>query len=199
VPPSKLPSYATLRRKPLAVETRSSERFLAEHSHVTLQRSDSPAEAKSLPPLRALAFVGKTLRGTLKGSRMARTDLIGLVRHHPVRVLAQRRVSLHTNEITAVVKPLRGRNLRQTVTTLNALLTQGTVARLVLQQHRDYLMVVTGNQPELWAGIDLLFEQPSWLAQNRGGKRNHPQIGVRASRKSPGRYYPPILLFSKNH
>lgn len=100
---------------------------------------------------------------------------MSLVRHHPVCVVAQRRVGLHTNEITAVVKLLKGRNLRHTVTTLDALLTQKRIARLILQQDGDYLMVVKGNQPELWAAIDLLFEQPPWLAHERGCERIQTQ------------------------
>lgn len=174
-PLPKLPSYATLRRTRLAVDIRSLEQVLERHSQATLQPPDPPAAVKAPPPLCAQAVDGKTLRGTLKYGGTAPTQLVSLVRHHPVCVVAQRRVGLHTNEITAVVKLLKGRNLRHTVTTLDALLTQKRIARLILQQDGDYLMVVKGNQPELWAAIDLLFEQPPWLAHERGCERIQTQ------------------------
>jgi predicted transposase YbfD/YdcC len=174
-PLPKLPSYATLRRTLLAVDMQTLEWVLERHSQATLQAPAPPVAVKGPAPLRAQAVDGKTLRGTLKYGGAAPTHLVSLVQHHPVRVLAQQRVGWHTNEITAVVKLLKGRNLRQSVTTLDALLTQKTIARLILQQHGDYLMVVKGNQPELCAAIDLLFEQPPWLAQERGCERIQTQ------------------------
>jgi len=47
-------------------------------------------------------------------------------------------------ESTAVSELLRGQDLRQTVTTMDALLTQRSLAQQILDQHGDYLMVVKG-------------------------------------------------------
>ncbi len=72
-------------------------------------------------------------------------------------VLAQQRVENKTNEIRAAPELLRGRDLQNTVTTMDALLTQRTIAQHILDQKGDYLMVVKDNQHELWTAIDVLF------------------------------------------
>jgi hypothetical protein len=61
------------------------------------------------------------------------------------------------------------------VITLDALLTQKTIARQLLKQHGDYLMVVKANQPELWSAIELLFRQPPWLPREPGAVRVQTQ------------------------
>lgn len=161
-PLADLPSYATLRRTLLGIDVRILERVLERHAQTTLR----PAV-----PLCAQAIDGKTLRGTLKYGPRAATRLVSLVQHHPLRVLAQRPIGRQRHEITAVRQLLHGRNLRHTVITLDALLTQKPLAHLILRQHGDYLMVVKANQPELYAAIELLFEQPPWLATERGSQR----------------------------
>lgn len=170
-----LPSYATLRRTLLGVDIHILEQVVTAHAQ-TLTRSERPLAPPHVPPvLWPQAVDGKTLRGTLKYGPAAATQLVSLVQHVPVRVLAQHRVGQKTNEIMAVLKLLEGRNLRHTVTTLDALLTQKSIARLILKQHGDYLMVVKTNQPELWAAIELLFRQPPWLPRERGAERVQTQ------------------------
>ena len=54
----------------------------------------------------------------------------------------------------------RDANLRGTVTTMDALLTQRALAHQIGAQHGYYLMVVKENQPALYAQIALLFNVP---------------------------------------
>jgi predicted transposase YbfD/YdcC len=171
-----LPSYATLRRTLLGVDIQILEQVVAIHAQ-TLTPPARPRALEAPPKLRAQAVDGKTLRGTLKYGAAAQTQLVSLVQQEPVRVLAQQRVGAKANDITAVAKLLKGRNLRQVVITLDALLTQKTIARQILKQHGDYLMVVKMNQPELWSAIDLLFRQPPWLPREQGAKRVHTHNG----------------------
>jgi predicted transposase YbfD/YdcC len=171
-----LPSYATLRRALLGVDVELLEQIVGVHAQ-TLTPPEHPPAPQVPPQLRAQAVDGKTLRGTLKYGAAAQTQLVSLVQQEPVRVLAQQRVGAQTNEITAVTKLLKGRDLRQIVITLDALLTQKTIARQILQQHGDYLMVVKTNQPELWSAIELLFRQPPWLPREQGAKGVHTQNG----------------------
>ncbi len=169
-----LPSYATLRRTLLGLDIQLLEQVVAAHAQ-TLSQPQRPATPQAPPALQAQAVDGKTVRGTLKYGTAAATQLVSLVQQDPVRVLAQQRVASKTNEITAVAKLLEGRNLRQIVITLDALLTQKSIARQILKQHGDYLMVVKANQPELWSAIDLLFRQPPWLPRERGYERVQTQ------------------------
>jgi predicted transposase YbfD/YdcC len=165
-----LPSYATLRRALLGLDIQILEKVIALQAQTASPGSAPPAKG-ACGGWRGQAIDGKTLRGTLKHGASARTQLVSLVQHEPMRILAQQRVGQKTNEITAVARLLRGRNLRATVTTMDALLTQKTLAQQILQQHGDYLMVVKKNQSELWDAIDLLFRQPPWLPRERGCAR----------------------------
>jgi predicted transposase YbfD/YdcC len=108
--------------------------------------------------LRGQAVDGKAVRGANKhGSTL---HLVSLVRHESGCVLNQCAVATKSNEITAVPRLLAGRDLRGTVTTMDALLTQRALAHQIGAQHGYYLMVVKENQPALYAQIALLFNVP---------------------------------------
>ena len=69
-------------------------------------------------------------------------------------------VASKSNAITAVPSLLADQDLRGTVTTLDALLTQPPRAQQILDQHGHDLMIVKDNQPTLYAAIELLFDLP---------------------------------------
>jgi predicted transposase YbfD/YdcC len=108
--------------------------------------------------LRGQAVDGKDVRGARAHGNL--TFLVSLVRHGSGISLGQVAVPQKTNEIAAVPVLLAGRALRGTLTTLDALLAQRTLARQILAQSGDYLMVVKKNQPETYAAIELLFRSP---------------------------------------
>jgi predicted transposase YbfD/YdcC len=108
--------------------------------------------------LRGQAVDGKAVRGANKHG--ATLHLVSLVRHESGCVLNQCAVATKSNEITAVPRLLAGRDLRGTVTTMDALLTQRALAHQIGAQHGYYLMVVKENQPALYAQIALLFNVP---------------------------------------
>jgi len=60
-----------------------------------------------------------------------------------------------------------GRDLTNTVTTMDALHTQRALAQQILDQYGQYFRVVKGNPPTLYQTIELLFQQPPWLTQER--------------------------------
>jgi predicted transposase YbfD/YdcC len=53
------------------------------------------------------------------------------------------------------------------VVTADALFTQRRLARQIRARRGHYLMVVKANQPELYAAIALLFDQPPWTRQEQ--------------------------------
>jgi predicted transposase YbfD/YdcC len=65
---------------------------------------------------------------------------------------------------------LAGRELRGTVTTMDALLTQRELAQQILDQHGHYLMVVKRNQENLYNAIALLFDQPPWTVSEKASE-----------------------------
>jgi predicted transposase YbfD/YdcC len=85
-------------------------------------------------------------------------------------VLRETAVAEKSNEITAVPRLLAGRELSGTVTTMDAMHTQQTTAQRILDQGGHYLMVVKENPPDLYHAIQLLFDQPPWLEQERAAE-----------------------------
>lgn len=153
LPHRPLPSTATFRRALRAIDVAVLEDRLAQFAQ-TLPVTPSPATA----PWQGQAIDGKAVRGAQKHREAV--HLVSLVCHGSAVVRNQVRVREKSNEITAVPLLLKGRDLRGTVTTLDALLTQQTIARQIRDQHGHYLMLVKENQPALYAALDLIFQSP---------------------------------------
>lgn len=149
-----LPSPSTLRRALQAIDVPALEARLAHFA----QQEDAPAVPTACAPGQGLAVDGKAVRGANRHG--AQVHLVSLVEHGSARVLQQVRVRDKSNEITAVPHLLAGRDLRGTVTTMDALLTQQAIAAQILRQHGHYLMIVKENQPTLYAALELVFQRP---------------------------------------
>ncbi len=80
----------------------------------------------ALQPWAGHAIDGKAVRGATRPG--ATVHLVSLVRHDDGRVWGQVAVADKSNEITAAPRLLVRRNLHGTVTTMDALLTQRTLA-----------------------------------------------------------------------
>jgi hypothetical protein len=95
-----------------------------------------------------VALDGKTLRGSKKqGAEFS--HLLSAVSHGLGLTLGQVGVERKTNEITAVPELLTLLVVEGRVFTMDALLTQRTIAEHILDEGGDYLMAVKGNQPTL--------------------------------------------------
>lgn len=153
LPHKPLPSTATLRRALRSIDVAALESRLAQFAQ-TVSVTPPPQTA----PWQGQAVDGKAVRG----AQLHRdpVHLVSLVCHGSGVVRSQVRVRDKSNEITAVPLLLAGRDLRGTVTTMDALLTQQAIARQIRQQQGHYLMVVKENQPALYRAIALVFELP---------------------------------------
>ena len=152
------PSHSTLRRALRYVDVETLERVMAEHNQALQKEglaSGKVAEADG-QPLRGQAIDGKEVRGA--GAHGVKVHLLGLAQHGSGGVLAQREVGEKTNEIPEVPKLLAGRDLKGTVTTLDAMNTQRATAQLIIDQGGHYVMVVKENQPALYDDIKTFFE-----------------------------------------
>jgi predicted transposase YbfD/YdcC len=109
---------------------------------------------------RGQALDGKAVRGAQAHGQPV--HLVSLVRHESGTVLGQARVADKRNEITAAPALLAGRDLTGTVTTVDALLTQRSLTRQIVDQGGDYLMVVKANQRQLYEDLTTLFAAPPW-------------------------------------
>jgi predicted transposase YbfD/YdcC len=157
---ARLPSATTLWRVLKEVDEAAVEAQVACHNQA-LDADDTPASqvrAANGTGLQGQSVDGKELRGsTAHGEPHC---LVSLVRHGSAYTLGQEDVPGKGHEIQAVQRLLADRDLSGTVTTMDALLTQRSIAELIIRQHGHYLMVVKPNQPELYKAIALLFESP---------------------------------------
>lgn len=158
--PGRVPSAATLRRAVRAVDLAVLEARIATFV-AALPAPPPPTGAAASPvprPWVGQAIDGKALRGANRHG--AAVHLVSLVRHDDGRVLGQVAVAAKSNEITAAPRLLARHDLRGTVTTMDALLTQHELASQIVAQGGQYLMVVKANQPALLAAISTVFATP---------------------------------------
>ena len=114
-------------------------------------------------PGEGIAIDGKTLRGSRKQGAPG-AHLLSALSHRLGLTLAQQAVDAKTNEITAIHDVLRSLVLAGRVITVDALLTQREVARTIVEEGGDYIMIVKGNQPQLQQDIQAVFQAPTMLA-----------------------------------
>lgn len=155
IPNRPLPSTSTLRRALQTLDIELLERRIAHFVASLDQLSPTVPTAGSW---HGQAVDGKAVRGANRHG--AKLHLVSLVRHESARVRKQVRVSEKSNEITAVPALLAGLDLAGTVTTMDAMLCQQAIARQILMQQGQYLMVVKDNQPALFDAIELVFRCP---------------------------------------
>ena len=150
-PGPQLPSEATLRRALCALDLGTLEDCLMRIRPAT----ESPKPGR----WQGQALDGKALRGAHAHDRPS--HLLGLLSHQG-RVLAQLAVAEHANEITAAPALLAGWTLQGTVTTLDAELTQGSLAAQIRAPGTP-----NGGQGQSttllrWSGS--IFQYPVWQA-----------------------------------
>ena len=158
-----IPSYATIRRLVIRIDIAALEQRIACHDQA-LDQDDATVGCLTGADgsvWRGQAVDGKAVRGA--SAHGETVHLVSVVRHESAYVLQQCRVKDKSNEITAVPGLVDGRDLTGTVTTMDALLTQRSLAQKILNQGGQYLMVVKKNQGNLYTAIDLLFREPHLL------------------------------------
>jgi hypothetical protein len=154
----RMPSPATFYRAVRQVDIEALERKLAEYGQVVdeAERVNGSVTLRTGERVRGQALDGKEVRGA--NAHGEKVHLVSLVRHDSGVTLGQQRVADKTNEIRAAPELLKGRDLAGTVTTMDALLTQRSLAQQILDQHGDYLMIVKQNQAGMWEAIEVLFQ-----------------------------------------
>lgn len=113
-------------------------------------------------PSGAIALDGKTLRGA-RGPEGQAVHLLSAVLHGQGLVVAQREVSGKSNEIPEAPALLAPLDLEGCVVTADALHTQKSLARFVVEEKKaDYVLTVKDNQPRLKQDIAELFAAESF-------------------------------------
>lgn len=113
--------------------------------------------------LAAVAIDSKTLRGTLGHVDVPALHLLAAVSHQLGLSRGQVPTDEHSTENTAILALLKSLRLPGWLVTTDAFFTKRQVAKAILDQEGDYLMVVKQNTPVLLEEIALLFTEPQQL------------------------------------
>ena len=109
-------------------------------------------------PLEGVAIDGKELQGSEDPETGYRTHLLAAVSHELGITLTQAAVSGKTNEIPISTQLLKTFDVIGKVITTDALLTQRTFCKEVIEHQADYALPVKGNQKQMYNDIRQLFE-----------------------------------------
>lgn len=192
-----LPSASTFYRALRAVDIDALEARLAEYNQALPPPSDADTGEVTLrtgETVQGQAVDGKEVRGA--SAHGQKVKLVSLVTHGSGRTLAQTRVAVGRGEATTVPGLLLGRDLRGTLTTMDAGFTKRSLAQQIIDQHGHYLIVVKRNQRDLYDAIALVFDQPAalrWLPREqaanyrryRSPNKGHGRLETRTLESTP--------------
>ena len=139
--------------------------------------------------LQGIAIDGKELCGSENPETGYRTHLLSAVCHELGITLAQQPVSGKTNEIPISTQLLKAFDVAEKVVTTDALLTQRTFCKEVLEHQADYALPVKENHKQMYDDIQQLFEPLSEtdateVETRRFKKPSHPR------RRTPSYLHP---------
>lgn len=149
------PSKSTLYRVLSLVTIEAFERVLTAWMEAVLAALPPLAEDE----LEVIHLDGKSLRGSKKQGA-ADTHLLSGLSQRLGLTLHQMGIDDKTNEIGVMPDFLAELVLKGRVFTMDALLTQREIARTIVEQEGDYVMIVKDNQPTLRADLATLFAEP---------------------------------------
>lgn len=110
-----------------------------------------------------IALDGKTARGVLAKDQTRAIHLLAAYLPREGVVLMQLEVGSHTNEIPTAPNVLKVLDLQGKIVTADALLTQRTLSKLIVEAGGDYVWTVKDNQPQLRRDIEQLFAPEACL------------------------------------
>jgi hypothetical protein len=155
-------------------------RLAPQHPYVDQAVCVDPAHR---PAGRAAGVDGKERRGARRGGQ-PKVHLLGVLDHRTGMLLAQRRVTDKTNEVTHLKNILAPLPLAAVVLTADAMQTTRENARfLVEDKHAHYLLPVLGNQPGAFALLDALDWAIPVVAATQ--EYSHGRIETRTLRVQP--------------
>lgn len=119
-----------------------------------------------LPEHSLIAIDGKSARGSHDGDK-GPLHLVSAFASEARIVLGQQKVDEKSNEITAIPELLEWLDLKGAIVTIDAMGCQHEIARLIGEKGGDYLLSLKGNQGNLFADVDLFFNDKDLLKRTR--------------------------------
>lgn len=134
---------------------------------------------------RILALDGKALRGVSWKIDPQQLYLLNAWDSTNSRFQGQFRVGSKTNEITAAPEMLKHFQLKGTVVTMDALLTQKKLAEAIVLKGGDYVMALKGNQGALYEEVKSYFAgEHSEISRDQNVEKSKGRVNIRTCRSS---------------
>ncbi len=106
-----------------------------------------------------IAMDGKTVRRSYdQGKGKGAIHMVSAWASQNRLVLGQRTVDEKSNEITAIPELLKGLDRHGCIVTIDAMGTQKTIVRQIVEQGGDYVLALKGNQGNLFEAVQQQFE-----------------------------------------
>jgi predicted transposase YbfD/YdcC len=136
--------------------------------------SDWVKSISNLLPGEQIAIDGKSLRHSYdNNSEQKAIVIVSALAKESGLVLAQRKVSKKSNEITAIPELLKVLELSGAIVTLDAIGCQTKIVNQITNQKADYLITLKKNQSGLYKRVDELFEQALSEQKNKQFSSNY--------------------------
>lgn len=103
--------------------------------------------------LGVIAIDGKTVRGSKKQGNKSAIHMVSAFATANHLVLGQVKTNEKSNEITAIPELLKVLDIEGCTITIDAMGCQREIAKIIVDQHADYILAVKENQKELHANI----------------------------------------------
>lgn len=103
-----------------------------------------------------IAIDGKTVRGSGSAGESA-IHMVSAFATALGVVLGQEKVATKSNEISAIPELLQALDIKGLLVSIDAMGCQKSIAKQIVAQKGDYLLMVKGNQPTLHAAIEAAF------------------------------------------
>lgn len=171
------PSHDTFRRVFSIIETKQFEKAVITWIDKT--------RAKNGVKNRVIALDGKSLRGFSWKVNLEKLHILNAWDCTHNKFLGQISVESKTNEITAAPKLLNLLNIENSIITVDAMMTQTTIAKTIANKKGDYVMALKGNQKTLFEDVKLYFtEIEKGMSSSRTVEKNRGQVEIRICTKT---------------
>ena len=146
---SGIPSHDTFRRVFSLLDPQQLEKVIIDWAEETRNHKKTGR--------RIVVLDGKSLRGVAWKISQTQLHILNAWEATENQFLGQMTIDCKTNEITAAPALLKNLNLEGAVVTVDALMTQKTIAETVIEKKGDYVMALKGNHGSLYEDVQFYF------------------------------------------
>lgn len=172
-----VPSHDTFRRVMGLIDTKQLERVLINWLENTREKFGVQK--------RVLALDGKSLRGVAWKINDSQLHILNAWDASENKFAGQLTIESKTNEITAAPEILNMLNLKNTIITVDAIMTQKEVAKTTIDNGGDYVMALKGNQGTFFEDTLLYFSEiQRGMSCARTIEKNRGQVEIRTCTKT---------------